>query len=201
MTDWGAALVAIVVALVAAAAGFVGAYLGSRWQAKTNLAQWRREKLLEYCSDLVAGSNAMTAVIGQIEGGTADSASAEIHSLLQAYGAIALLSVELQPIAMTVVDAQMASLREARTDEPTMDEMDARVARAVTGFILAARDILNAISDEQSTPQRMWSRVPAPVANRLTSFAIWIGLVAEPTRAPLETQSTAQTANPHDPPA
>jgi hypothetical protein len=201
VTNWGAALVAIVVALIAAAAGFVGAYLGSRWQAKTNLAQWRREKLLEYCSDLVAGSNAMTAVIGQIEGGTADSASAEMHNLLQAYGAIALLSVELQPVAKTVVDAQVASLSEARTDEPMMDEVDARVARALTRFTLAARDILNAISEEQSTPQRMWSRVPAPIAIRLTNLAIWIGLVAEPTLAPLETPSTAQTANPHDPPA
>jgi hypothetical protein len=94
----------------------------------------------------------------------------------------------------------MGSLSQARTNEPMMDEVDARVAKALTRFTLAARDILNAISEEQSTPQRIWSRVPAPVASRLTNLAIWIGLVAEPTRAPLETQSTAQTANPHNPP-
>lgn len=199
MKDWGAALVAIVVALIAATAGFAGAYLGSRWQAATNLAQWRREKLLDYSSDLLAASNEMTAVIGRIEGGTADSASEEMHHLYQAYGAIALLSVDLQPAARSLVDAQRASLREVRTNEPKMDELDRGVAAALTRFTVAARDILNAVPAVQTTPQRMWSRVPAQLADPLTRFATRIGLIAEPARAPTETQTTTQAANTADP--
>jgi hypothetical protein len=44
------AVVAIAVAII----GVTGGYLGARWRARTELAQWRRERLLEFCANLVA---------------------------------------------------------------------------------------------------------------------------------------------------
>src|SRR5689334_3467972 len=39
-----------------------GVYLGSQWEAQRNLAQWRRERLLEFCSDLLAAGNEIVNV-------------------------------------------------------------------------------------------------------------------------------------------
>jgi hypothetical protein len=50
----GAALVAVVVAVIGAGAGFIGGYLSAHWRARSDLAQWRRDRLLVFCGDLIA---------------------------------------------------------------------------------------------------------------------------------------------------
>jgi hypothetical protein len=45
---------AVIAAVIGAVAAFVGGYFAGRWQARNTLAQWRRERLLQFCADLVA---------------------------------------------------------------------------------------------------------------------------------------------------
>jgi hypothetical protein len=48
--SWEAAVVAIVVAAI----GIGGVSVGARLQSRSSLAQWRRDRLLQFCADLVA---------------------------------------------------------------------------------------------------------------------------------------------------
>jgi len=60
--EWATVAVALVVALIGAGAGFAGGYFGARWQAGTNLAQWRRDRLLQFCADLLAAGLELTDI-------------------------------------------------------------------------------------------------------------------------------------------
>jgi hypothetical protein len=50
------------VTLGVAATGFVGGYFSARWQAGAAREQWRRERLLEFCADLVAAGRELVGL-------------------------------------------------------------------------------------------------------------------------------------------
>jgi hypothetical protein len=47
-------VVTLIVAAIGAAAAFIGGFLNARFAARSNLAQWRRDRLLTFCVDLVS---------------------------------------------------------------------------------------------------------------------------------------------------
>lgn len=57
-----AVFVGIGAALIGATAALAGVFFGARWQAEGELAHWRRDRLLQFCSDfLAAGAEAIDA--------------------------------------------------------------------------------------------------------------------------------------------
>lgn len=94
------AVVAIAVALIAAAAGFAGGYFGSRWQAETALAQWRRDKLLQFCGDyLAAQKKLIDASWSRVDDADVEFPEETSNLMLQAHSSIRLLSTELEQFA------------------------------------------------------------------------------------------------------
>jgi hypothetical protein len=93
-------------ATVGAAATLIGVYLGPQLQARHELAQWRRERLLELCSDLlVAGTDIVQIGFNR----TKEKSPIEVENRLHyAYSGITLLSDELEDSALACRTASMA---------------------------------------------------------------------------------------------
>ena len=98
--DLGTAAVAIVVAAIA----FIGGYYSSRWQARHALEQWRRERLLEFCSDLLAAGNEITDFAWE------SGPTATVQRMRRAFASILLLSEELGDAANAYVEAVEVTL-------------------------------------------------------------------------------------------
>ena len=97
--DLGTAAVAIIVAIIA----FVGGYYSARWQARHTLAQWRRDRLLQFCSDLMAAGNEIVDFAW--ESRTSAYPNAQVQRMRRAFASILLLSEELADDANGYVHA------------------------------------------------------------------------------------------------
>src|SRR2546426_196849 len=109
--DWGTAGVAIVVA----ALGIAGGYLVARWQARYGLEQWRRERLLEFCADLVAAGSKASG------GGKTKWTFDEMNRLDHAIGCIRLLSEDLARPALNYQGAIFGVVRAVLNKESDLD--------------------------------------------------------------------------------
>ena len=109
------AFVAIFVALIAAGAGFAGGYLGSRWQAESNLAQWRRDRLLQFCADLLAAGGELEDLGRAAAGGEVIPYPKEAFNRMRlARSRVLLLSDELGAIAFAYTRADMDFVMKGR---------------------------------------------------------------------------------------
>lgn len=139
------AFVAILVALIAAAAGFAGGYLGSRWQAETNRAQWRRDQLLQFCADLLAAGGEVVDVANALKRGEKqDWPTDALRRVSHAYECISLLSRELSSLANNYRSAVLAHLAAApkggKVGELTKEDAD--VVDAFALFTASAHVVL-----------------------------------------------------------
>jgi hypothetical protein len=157
--DWETAVVAIVVAVI----GIAGVYVGTRLQARTGLAQWRRERLLEFCADLLAAGRQLMDTGWEIEAKHGD-VMYPIESTQQlghAYACVTLLSDELNDSAHELVMAHMDLVRRAyaKAGDPQQPSPDVDAASRSAGrFARAARDVIMDFPSGPVAPWESWSR-------------------------------------------
>lgn len=147
------------VTLGVAGIGFAGGFLSARWQAGNNLEQWRRDKLLGFCSDLLAATTDLTQLSDR---GTAFP-EAKWERLLNLEKCVLLLSDELSaPLNALASDA--LGLAQKMSQEVHLQAstagLIAQVAQRESEFVDAARHLL--LNDRQ-TPTlpwlQLWSQV------------------------------------------
>jgi hypothetical protein len=97
--------------IIVAGIAFAGGYFSAQWQARHALAQWRRERLLEFCSDLLAAGNEIIDVAWDYAGGELYPTE-ETQRLQRAFASILLLSDELSDDARAYSDAVHDALAE-----------------------------------------------------------------------------------------
>jgi hypothetical protein len=149
------------VALIAAGAGFAGGYLGSRWQAESELAQWRRDQLLRFCADLLAAGAEATEAATDIHMGSEVIYPKEMMRRFQhASGCVRLLTDELEEPALAYVE----SLNEVLDTAPPEEGKDAEFGAAVPNahncallFQVAARGVLLAMPKQPTFVERIRS--------------------------------------------
>jgi hypothetical protein len=197
--DWGAAFVAIFVALIAASFGFVGGYYGARWQAQSNLEQWQRDELLKVCTDFIAVSGEIVEVGREIQDFKNPLFPTDVVGrFMQAYAGICLLSNRLAASAHGLVIAAMGILTEGPVVSSYLPEGSPALARTAAArglFLRAAHNILLDQPRPVTTPRRMWRRLPTGVRDPLTRAAIFIGLIPQPL-APAPPAATAAAPPP-----
>jgi hypothetical protein len=157
--DW---LIAIVVALIGAGAGFAGGYFGARWKAGTDLAQWRRDRVLEFCGDYLAAGDELKLVgVEMKDGGNPSWPIAGIARLGQASGKLFLLSADLiEPVtaynkALLELLKVARSLPKEKPDAP-IPAIEA-VSHAQAIFLLRASEVLTI----PPQPPEVWRRLEA----------------------------------------
>jgi hypothetical protein len=193
--NWGAALVAIVVALIAAGAGFIGGYLGSKWNAETELAQWQRDRLLQYCSDLLAAAGEIVDVGRDIQEGKQPPFPYEASRRMEhAVGGISLLSFQLHNPASDFAKKTLEIMKEPHMQlsaghhlTPAMD----RSAKARGLYMRRSHDLLMNIRPRPSPLHRAWARVKP----NIRGIAVSMGLMQAPV-----VQLPPASANPPQPP-
>jgi hypothetical protein len=175
-------LVAIVVALIAAGAGFAGGYYSAKWKAESDLEQWRREKLLAFCADFLAASGEIINVGQSIQDFKNPPFPTEIVGrFMQAHAGICLLSDQLAASAQKVLTSALKILVEGPVVTDNLAESSPAIARtyATRGlFLRAAHDFLLNLPRRTTIWERMWNRLPDGVRSPLTSAATVIGLIA-----------------------
>ncbi len=155
--DWGTAGVAIVVA----ALGIAGGYFGARWRARSDLAQWQRERLLEFCADLLAAGGDLRDASWEIGQGNDVPYPAEtMRNLAHAYACVTLLSQELSNFANRSATAYADLVRRAyakagNPDQPAPD-FDAAATNAGR-FAREANHVLLGVRKSEAAWWRFWS--------------------------------------------
>jgi hypothetical protein len=158
--DWGTAGVAIVVALIAGPIG----YFSARWQARNDLAQWRRDRILEFSSDLLASGGELTDHGWDIvEQGEDVPYPTEIMRKVQhAVACISLLSRDLRKPASdcAVAHAQVVKKAYEHAHDANLPgaDFDAAATSAVV-FTQNAHRILVDIPESPTVGSLVWAWV------------------------------------------
>jgi hypothetical protein len=183
--DLSAAIVAIFVALIAAGFGFTGGYYGSRWQAETNLAQWRRDQLLQFSAAiLAAGETIMDFTRGAAHNPTVAAPDQADYELVHAWNRIRLLGTELEIASGLYVTAILETEREALRLQRnlggatvgTLAKRSAAVIPAQNRFTIEARLAILTVETQPNPFVRAWSHV-SPRIHSMWDEAI-VGIAA-----------------------
>jgi hypothetical protein len=151
----GAALVAVVVAVIGAGAGFIGGYLSARWRTRSELAQWRRDRLLVFCADLIAAGREL---LGQgWEEEQRQYPTDAVRRLDQALALVLLLGgQDLDDPAFAYQGKVMDALNAAVALDGDPEKRDQTVKTALeaqASFLWLAHNLLLAIPQD---PRRWW---------------------------------------------
>jgi hypothetical protein len=159
------------VALLGFVAAFATGYLGARWQAswqaRYERVQWRRDKLLQLCTDLLSASTEMVQIGFQREVDPSVRRPIALDNrLLYASAGIALISPELQS------DAEVCEKKaKAVFDAGDTKRAEAHKAanRALGDFVTHARKVLLELHPDldppkpkKKTKKRSWPSLPLP---------------------------------------
>ena len=151
--------------VVAAVIGLIGGYLIARVQARLDLAQWRRDRLLEFCADLLAACN----VIGEkgqdiVDGLDVPYPEEDMRELLHAQQCVRLLGRPIADSAYKCAVAYAAVLRDAygkagnpQAANPNFDSANHAAGR----FAADAHDF---ILGGKKPPKKSAPATPAPAA-------------------------------------
>jgi hypothetical protein len=138
----------VAVPLATALIGLIGGYVLAQVQGRLDLAQWRRDRLLQFCADLLAACNEVTDKAQDIlNGEDVPYPREEMRRLMHAYQCVHLLSRELDKAASKCGTAHAALLRDAygRAANPQADP-DFMAANLAAGrFASDAHDLLRGI--------------------------------------------------------
>ncbi|MFI5282475.1 MAG: hypothetical protein ACHQ0J_05030 [Candidatus Dormibacterales bacterium] len=140
--EWTAVILA---AVIGALAAFTGGYFGSRWQAESELAQWRRDQLLQICADvLAAGPQVMDSATDVTPTSKPPWPSEPVNRLMRAGSTIRLLSEDLYGPASAYSNAILAFLSEARATggKSNSYEKGKALGLMARAFADAARQVL-----------------------------------------------------------
>ncbi len=160
--DLGTAVVTLIVAAIGVAAGFIGGYLSARWQARNDLAQWRRDRLLQYCADLVAAGVQLSEYEDK-------EFPHEASTRLQhAKACVFMLSEELSDPAQGYLIATLELLREkfrVPEDKKRHDAATKKYGKAEGRFLRDAHDYLRDLAMNPPAWSKVWTRVRTAVQN------------------------------------
>lgn len=158
--DWGTAGVAIVVALIAGPIG----YFSAKWQGRNDLAQWRRDRLLEFSSDLLASGSELVDRGWDIveQGEDVPYPTETMRKLGHAVACISLLSSELRKSASdcAVAHAQVVKKSYDHAHDANLPgaDFDAASTSAVA-FTKDAHRILVDIPESPTVGSLVWAWV------------------------------------------
>ncbi len=195
----------ILIALIGIIGAFVGGYFGARWQAGRNLAQWRRDRLLQFSSDLMAAGIEIENYARTVHaGGQAESAIQAEDRLNHAFNCIKLLSSELDSNAFQYVraillvqnEALKLQVAEAGTTKETLSAKMSSVAEPEVAFTMQARKLMLALQPEPS----LWSLVWAWVRRSRAWTRIRSGIVSTVTERPAAPPPPTPVSAPPEPP-
>jgi hypothetical protein len=163
---WATPLIAVVAALIA----FVGGFFGARWQARNNLAQWRRDKLLEFCAGLLA-AGAELDDLGRASGGGEDLPYPKeaFNQTRLARSRVLLLSEELGFIAFDYTKMAMAFVLKGRQRPLDLDgftESAQKLGQSQGRFLRAAHDHLRDRPKPRTPWRERWRHVWLRVSRR-----------------------------------
>ena len=171
----GTAAVAILIAFISAGTAFAGGYLGSRLQARNELAQWRRDRLLQFCADLLAAGAELEDVARTAAGGEDVPYPREAFNHVRlARSRVMLLSEELGDIAYAFTKAAMELAVEGRKrplDLQSFLGMAGKLGQNQGRFLRAAHNHLRDYPSSPSFWRQLWSRVPASVQTAVAKVA------------------------------
>jgi hypothetical protein len=149
------AIVALIVAAIGAGAGFVGGFLSARWQARNDLAQWRRDRLLTFCVDLVSAGRDLSVRLSKPE----DPYPQELVQRLDdgVAGILLLAGQELDKLAFAYQSAVLDVVDDSRGVTPgrTAAKPVLQVAAENEGAFLWTAN--NLLLDKR--PESRWSRL------------------------------------------
>jgi hypothetical protein len=160
----GTAVVTLIVAAIGAGAGFIGGYLSARWRARNDLAQWRRDRLLTYCVDLISGGREISVRVWRPQDPYPQEA---VQRLDDAVGGILLLGgQELDDLAFAyqsaVLDALNDQLGVAARPQNAKPPLEV-AANAQGAFLWKAHNLLL----DALPKSTIWSRWWQPARMRL----------------------------------
>ena len=159
--SWGTAGVAILVALISAGTAFAGGYLGSRWKASSDLAQWRRERLLQFCADFVAIGSEVTGLAALADPKNASAFEAAYRRFDNALSCVLLVGGDvLDDVAFEYRMALLRLRREAA--EGKGDEARLVVIEREAAFLAKAHFLLLDIPTRPSVWRRAASWLARP---------------------------------------
>lgn len=192
--DVRTAAVTLVVAAIGAGAGFIGGFLSARWQARNDLAQWRRDRLLQFCADLLAAGAELEDVARTAAGGEEVPYPREAFNHIRlARSRVMLLSEELGDIAFAFTKAAMELAVEGRRrplDLQSFLDMAGKLGQSQGRFLRAAHNHLRDYPSGPSPWRTVWTRVPASVRKVVAKVA------AARKRAAIDSHGTASTEAP-----
>lgn len=180
-------LVAIVVALIGAGAGFAGGYFGARWQAGTNLAEWRRDQLLQFCADLLAAGREITdrsgLILAEFEEPRADPEP--VTRIDHARACVELLSKELSDPAQEYCRAVVKAFAAAFAEPIDKKELRSAIRAADDQqrlFTHTARDLLLDTPEHPTLWSLVWARIQSTRASSSIRAAIEKAVAPAPKR-------------------
>ncbi len=159
-----AVFVGIGAALIGAVAALGGVFFGSRWQARHELEQWRRDKLLQYCSDLLAAAREISGLTMRIlPGAEVQVPQEKLDQLYHLRWCILLLSEELSaPLQAYYVAASRFAKEYRKTVAITAGfsfiELAKNFQESEEEFAYAARDLLLGVQPSPAPRWQFWSR-------------------------------------------
>lgn len=147
---------AIGVALIGAGAGFGGGFFGARWQARHTLAQLRRDRLLQFCADLLAaGGELLRANVVKVEDRRYPVET--MQRFAHAVACVVLLGgQDLDEPAFAHQDAVLAAFGEAvdpNSDPSKQDQALKAAATCQAQFMWLAHNLL---LNTPRNPRRWW---------------------------------------------
>ena len=163
----------VALTLLVPAAGLGGVWLGGRLAAGTAQEQWRRDRLLQFCVDLIAACNDVTREARTIHdllyvdpGLEPPYPNEQIHRMRAATATIRLLSQELEGPATNWTLFVMKVVQAAVRDDGTFEDEYKHAAHLEGVFQRAAHDRLTGIDRPLPAPAGL-SRIRPGVINRL----------------------------------
>jgi hypothetical protein len=141
-----AAAIAVGIVLISVVGSFVGGYFGARWKAGTDLAQWRRDRLLQFCADFLEAGKELIDFAYSLEEGQPFQHPQDVDNrLLHAWARIRLLSEELGAYALKAQQDISHVLAIAEATGELRQHLDAAIDASAQsyGILLgAAHDVL-----------------------------------------------------------
>ena len=188
-------MITLVVAVIGAGAGFISGYLSARWLARNDLAQWRRDRLLQYCSDILTVSNELFAA--RPAPGVPGNSTPPIETLRQLNRAlyhVMLLGDELMGPANAYVDAAI-NVANSRFRNPgaNHDAATRKFGRSQGLFLRAAHDHLRDFPNRQNLG---WPRVDSYLAEIWARVGTYVADAVAPASSVRRSASATGSGTP-----